>query len=69
MGKNLKGRKCGKGICQRKDGKYSAQYHTRNGKRQEKHFDTLPEVRNWLVDIRYEDLHRLVITSSDMLAE
>lgn len=26
MGKNLKGRECGKGICQRKDGKYSARY-------------------------------------------
>ena len=46
MGKNLKGRECGKGICQRKDGKYSARYSTRDGKRCEKHFDTLQEARN-----------------------
>lgn len=69
MGKNLKGRECGKGICQRKDGKYLARYRTRSGKRQEKHFDTLPEARNWLADIRYEDQHGIVVTSSDMLVD
>lgn len=26
MGKNLKGKECGKGICQRKDGMYSARW-------------------------------------------
>ena len=35
MGKNLKGRECGKGICQRKDGKYSARYIARDGSRRE----------------------------------
>ena len=50
MGKNLKGRECGKGICQRKDGKYSAQYCAKDGSRREKHFATLPEARNWLAD-------------------
>ena len=59
MGKNLKGRECGKGICQRKDGKYTARYSASNGKRTEKHFDTLPEARNWLADARYEDQHQL----------
>ena len=34
MGKNLKGRECGKGICQRKDGKYSARYSAKDGCRQ-----------------------------------
>ncbi len=43
MGKNLKGRECGKGICQRKDGKYSARYCAKDGSRREKHFATLPE--------------------------
>ena len=43
MGKNLKGKECGKGICQRKDGKFSARYSAKNGARREKHFDTLPE--------------------------
>ena len=46
MGKNLKGKECGKGICQRKDGKFSARYSAKNGARREKHFDTLPEARN-----------------------
>lgn len=26
MGKNLKGKECGKGVCQRKDGKYTARF-------------------------------------------
>ena len=50
MGKNLKGRECGKGICQRKDGKYSARYIARDGSRREKYFDMLPEARSWLAD-------------------
>lgn len=49
MGKNLKGRECGKGICQRKDGKYTARFTSKNGSRREKHFDTLPDARNWLI--------------------
>ena len=48
MGKNLKGKECGKGICQRKDGLYSARYVDELGKRHEKYFPTLPEARNWL---------------------
>ena len=38
MGKTLKGKECGKGICQRKDGKYSARFCGKNGVRKEKHF-------------------------------
>ena len=49
MGKTLKGKECGKGICQRKDGKYSARFCGKNGVRKEKHFSTLPEARNWLM--------------------
>ena len=33
MGKNLKGKECSKGICQRKDGKYAARYTAKNGSR------------------------------------
>lgn len=40
MGKNWKGRECGKGICQKKDGKYSARYNNKHGRRLEKLFDT-----------------------------
>ena len=50
MGKNLKGKECGKGIYQRKDGLYSARYYAKNGKRKEKYFETLPEAKNWLAD-------------------
>ena len=42
MGKNLKGKECGKGIYQRKDGRYSARYIDKNGERQEKFFQTVP---------------------------
>ena len=34
MGKNLKGKECGKGICQRKDGLYFARFYAKNGARQ-----------------------------------
>lgn len=64
--KNLKGRECGKGICQRKDGKYSAHYCAKDGNRREKHFATLPEARNWLADAQYEDKHNTVIVTSDV---
>ena len=66
MGKNLKGKECGKGICQRKEGKFSARYSAKNGARREKHFDTLPEARNWLADAQYEDKHDVYNPSSEM---
>lgn len=50
MGKNLKGKECGKGICQRKDGLYCARFVDKFGKRHEKYFSTVPEARNWLDD-------------------
>lgn len=69
MGKNLKGRECGKGIYQKKDGRYSARYCARNGKRHEKYFDTLPEARNWLSDAKYEDKHGIVVSNPEMLVD
>lgn len=69
MGKNLKGKECGVGICQRKDGKYAARYSAKNGRRYEKHFDTLPEARNWLADIQYEDKHGIVPANVDMTVD
>lgn len=59
MGKNLKGKECGKGILQRKDGLYSARFTSKSGQRIERYFDTLPEARNWLEDAKYEDKHGL----------
>jgi hypothetical protein len=54
MGKNLKGKECGKCICQRKGGKFAARYSRKDSSRKERHFDTLPEARNWLADMQYE---------------
>lgn len=69
MGKNIKGKECGKGIHQRKDGLYSARYYDKNGKRKEKYFNMLPEAKNWLADARYEEWHNLIITSPDMTVD
>lgn len=69
MGKNLKGKECGKGISQRKDGKFTARFTTKDGGRREKHFNTLPEARNWLADAQYEDKHGKVITSPEMTVD
>ena len=57
MGKSLRGKECGKGICQRKDGLYSARFVSSKGKRQVKCFSSLPKARNWLEDAKYADRH------------
>ena len=65
MGKNLKGKDCGKGIYQRKDGLYSARFVDRAGKRHEKYFQTLPEARNWIEEAKYADKHDDVFVATD----
>lgn len=57
MGKNLRGREIGKGLCQRKDGLYVARFINRLGKRAERSFSSLPLARNWLEDARHADKH------------
>ena len=47
MGKSLRGKECGKGICQRKDGLYYARFVDKTGRRHEKYLPTLPEARNY----------------------
>lgn len=69
MGKHLKGKECGKALSQRKDKKYSPRYVTRLGKRIEKYFGTLPEARNWLADVRYEDMHSGLGPTSTMTVD
>lgn len=69
MGKNMKGKECGKGIVQRKDGKYAARYNAKNGKRKEKHFNTLQDARNWLADSKYEDKHGINTTGANMTVD
>ena len=53
MGKNLKGKECGRGIYQRKDGLYHARFVVKAGKRHEKYFQTIPEARNWIEQAKY----------------
>ncbi len=69
MGKNLKGKELGKGLYQRKDGKYSARFRAKDGTRPEKHFDTLPEAKNWLADAQYNHRHGIVATGKDMTVD
>lgn len=65
MGKNLKGKECGKGIYQRKDGRYSARFVDRAGNRHEKYFRTVPEARNWIEEAKYADKHDDVFVATD----
>jgi integrase len=69
MGKNLKGKKCGKGICQRKDGLYSARFTNQLGERMVKCFSSLPEAKNWLEDAKYADKHDEIAAPSDMTVD
>ena len=64
MGKNLKGKDCGKGIYQRKDGLYSARFVDKTGKRHEKYFQTVPEARNWIEEAKYADKHEDVFVAT-----
>lgn len=65
MGKSLRGKECGKGICQRKDGLYHARFVDKAGKRHEKYFQTIPEARNWIEQAKYADKHEDVFCLSD----
>ena len=65
MGKNLKGKECGKGICQRKDGLYYARFVDKTRKRHEKYLPTLPEARNWIEESKYADAHNDVFVATD----
>ncbi len=69
MGKNLKGKEIGKGICQRKDGLYVARFVNRYGNRTVKCFPTVPEARNWLDEARYADSHEDVFVASEMTVD
>lgn len=67
MGKDLKGRELGVGICQRKDGLYTARFVSKqNGKTVQKYFCKLQECRKWYADAMFEDEHGGINASSDM---
>lgn len=69
MGKDNKNRELGKGLSQRKDGRYSARFVTKTGKRVERYFDSLPQARNWLDDARHKDKHNAEVGTFDMVAD
>ena len=69
MGKDLKGKKLGPGLSQRKDKRYSARFVSKSGKRVEKYFKTIQEARNWLEDARYLDKHNTVLPQFDVVAK
>lgn len=56
MAKNKNGKELGKGISQRKDGRYSARFVTQGGKRVEKYFHSLHEARNWLLQAKAQEV-------------
>lgn len=61
MGKDLAGRELGVGICQRKDGLYTARFTDRLGNRQQQYFNELQDCRQWLADAQFEDAHGNVL--------
>ena len=69
MGKNLKGKEIGKGICQRKDGLYVARFVNRYGNRTTKCFPAIPEAKNWLSEAKYADSHEEVFVPSEMTVD
>ncbi len=67
MGKDLKGKELGVGICQRKDGLYTARFVSkRTGKTVQRYFPKLQECRKWYADARFEDEHGGINASGDM---
>ena len=67
MGKDLKGRELGVGICQRKDGLYTGRFISkRTGKSVQKYFPKLQDCRRWYADATFQDKHGGIDASSDM---
>lgn len=70
MGKDLKGKELGKGISQRKDGKYQARFIDRFGARQTIYGKSVKEVKNNLAKAKAEDqLKQNVASPSTTLDE
>lgn len=69
MGKDLKGKELGVGICQIKNGKYVARFTKRNGKRIKREFFKLQECRKWMADAQFDDEHGNVLNGDDPTVE
>lgn len=66
MGKSLNGKELGKGLCQRKDGRYQARFTNRFGKVQTLYGATLNEVRKKLSEAQYVDDKALNVVSDNV---
>ena len=67
MGKDLKDKELVVGICQRKDGLYTARFVSkRTGKSFQRYFSILQECRKWYADAKFEDEHGGINASGDM---
>ena len=66
MGKDLKGKELGVGICQTKDKKYVARITTRNGKRVKRVFDKLIDCKKWIAEARYNEEHGAISVLGEM---
>ncbi len=69
MGKSLKGKELGIGITQRRDGRYSAKFKSKSGKRIEKYFDKPAAARSWLAEAKYEDAHGQIGSSAKITVD
>lgn len=69
MGKDLRGKELGVGISQLKDGRYTARFTSKNGKRIQKYFKKLQECRNWLADAQYNDERGNIASGSNMTVD
>lgn len=55
MGTDLKGKQLGRGLSQRKDGRYMARFTKKNGERPTYYSFKLQECKRWLADEQYAD--------------
>lgn len=66
MGKDLKGKELGKGISQRKDGRYHARFTNRFGNRESVYGDTIKEIKNKLAKAKANDVNRKNVISPNV---
>ncbi|MDD3570984.1 MAG: tyrosine-type recombinase/integrase [Lachnospiraceae bacterium] len=66
MGKDNRGKELGKGLSQRKDGKYTARFTNKYGNRIQFYDEKLAVVRMWLNNAIYDDAHNITSLSSKM---
>lgn len=69
MGKDLKGKELGLGICQQSNGMYVARFTNRFGERKSRRFTKLQECRKWIAEAKYSDEHTDATYNSDVFVD